>query len=76
MQKKTTVFSDDKLAEELLTIGEVARELRVDTTTVRRWITTGALEAIALPYQGKRRGYRVKKRTLDALLATKTARAS
>ncbi|MBA2681835.1 MAG: helix-turn-helix domain-containing protein [Ktedonobacteraceae bacterium] len=70
------VFSDDKLAEELLTIGEVAQELRVDTTTVRRWITSGALEAVALPYNGKRRGYRVKKRTLDTLLNTTAMRAS
>ena len=76
MQKETTVFSDDKLAEELLTISEVAKELRVDTTTVRRWITSGALEAVALPYKGKRRGYRIKKHTLDTLLTTKTARAS
>lgn len=76
MQKETTVFSDDKLVEELLTISEVAQELRVDTTTVRRWITSGALEAVALPYKGKRRGYRVKKRILDTLLTTTTARAS
>jgi excisionase family DNA binding protein len=76
MQKESSVFSDDKLVEELLTISEVAQELRVDTTTVRRWITSGALEAVALPYQGKRRGYRVKKRTLDMLLTTTTVRAS
>ena len=76
MQKETAVFSDDRLAEELLTISEVAKELRVDTTTVRRWITSGAMEAIALPYKGKRRGYRIKKRTLDMLLATTTTRAS
>ena len=28
--------------EELLTVREVARRLRVDDTTVRRWISTGA----------------------------------
>jgi excisionase family DNA binding protein len=53
---------------ELLTVREVARQLRVDTTTVRRWIKTGALEAVALPHRGKRQGYRVKKQTIDKLL--------
>ncbi len=52
---------------DLLTIHEVARHLRVDDTTVRRWIKAGALEAVALPHSGKRCGYRVRKHTLDAL---------
>lgn len=54
--------------EELLTVREVARRLRVDDTTVRRWIKSGALEAITLPHKGKRQAYRVKQSTLDALL--------
>ncbi len=54
--------------EELLTVREVARRLRVDDTTVRRWIKSGVLEAIALPHQGKRQQYRIRKSTLDALL--------
>lgn len=54
--------------EELLTVREVARRLRVDDTTVRRWIKSGALAAITLPHRGKRQAYRVKKSTLDALL--------
>ena len=54
--------------EELLTVREVARRLRVDDTTVRRWIKSGALEAITLPHKGKRQAYRVKKSTLDKLL--------
>lgn len=52
---------------DLLTVREVARHLRVDDTTVRRWIKSGALEAITLPHRGKRRGYRVRKLTLDEL---------
>ncbi len=52
---------------DLLTVHEVARHLRVDDTTVRRWIKSGALEAITLPHRGKRRGYRVRKLTLDEL---------
>ncbi len=56
--------------EELLTVREVARRLRVDDTTVRRWIKSGALEAITLPHRGKRQAYRVKGTTLDKLLGT------
>jgi len=54
--------------DELLTVREVARRLRVDDTTVRRWIKTGALVAVTLPHKGKRQAYRVKKSTLDKLL--------
>jgi excisionase family DNA binding protein len=54
--------------EELLTVREVARRLRVDDTTVRRWIKNGSLEAITLPHRGKRQAYRVKKSTMDKLL--------
>jgi excisionase family DNA binding protein len=56
--------------DELLTVHEVARQLRVDDTTVRRWIKNGALEAVTLPHLGKRRGYRVRAKTLDALLSS------
>ena len=58
--------------EELLTVREVARRLRVDDTTVRRWIKSGALEAITLPHRGKRQAYRIKKSTLDKLLKSPT----
>ncbi len=54
--------------EELLTVREVAHRLRVDDTTVRRWIKSGALEAITLPHRGKRQAYRIKKSTLEILL--------
>jgi excisionase family DNA binding protein len=53
---------------DLLTVSEVARRLRVDDTTVRRWIKAGALEAVLLPHTGKRCGYRIKKTTLDTLV--------
>jgi len=55
-------------AVDLLTIGEVARQLRVDDTTVRRWIKSGALDAVILPHPGTRQVYRVRRSTLDALL--------
>ncbi len=54
--------------EELLTVREVARLLRVDNTTVRRWIQIGTLEAIRLPHRGKRQAYRIKKSTIEQLL--------
>jgi len=54
--------------EDLLTVREVARRLRVDDTTVRRWIKNGSLEAITLPHRGKRSAYRVKKSTMDKLM--------
>ena len=59
-------------ADDLLTIHEVANRLRVDDTTVRRWINNGVLDAVTLPHLGKRRGYRVKKATLDTLLSSST----
>ncbi len=58
---------------DLLTVREVARQLRVDDTTVRRWIKSGALDAVALPHTGKRSGYRVRRRTIDALFSTPAA---
>lgn len=52
----------------LLTVREVAHRLRVDETTVRRWIKGGALEAVSLPRAGVRLVYRIKRSTLEALL--------
>ncbi len=54
--------------EDLLTVHEVARRLRVDDTTVRRWIKNGVLEAITLPHKGKRQAYRIKQSTLEVLI--------
>jgi excisionase family DNA binding protein len=54
---------------DLLTVREVAKQLRVDDTTVRRWIKNGVLEAITLPHRGTRQAYRIRRSTLDALLA-------
>ncbi len=61
---------------DLLTVREVARHLRVDDTTVRRWIKSGALEAVALPHSGKRCGYRVRKNTLDTLFNSSSSVSS
>jgi hypothetical protein len=54
----------------LWTIPEVARILRVDGTTVRRWAKLGAIEIIVLPGRpgGSRHAYRIDGATLDRLL--------
>lgn len=54
--------------EELWTVREVAKQLRVDETTVRRWIKSGALGAITLPHRGYRQAYRIRQSTMNALL--------
>ena len=49
-----------------LTPLEVAKRLRVDDYTVRRWIHSGALEAETIR-QGKRSRYRIKKSIVEAI---------
>jgi len=53
----------------LLTVHEVAAILRVDDTTVRRWIKNGLLEAVRLPHLNKRESYRVRQETVEKLLS-------
>ncbi len=55
---------------ELLTVSEVAEILRVDDTTVRRWVKQGVLEAIVLPHVNARQAYRIKRETLDRVLGS------
>ncbi len=59
---------------DLLTVREVANRLRVDDTTVRRWIKSGVLSAIALPHAGMRMNYRIPARIVETLLQTPSAR--
>ena len=59
--------------EELFTVSEVAERLRVDDTTVRRWIKNGVLDAIVLPHAGDRQAYRIRRSTLDRLLQPASA---
>lgn len=56
--------------DELLTVSEVAKILRVDATTVRRWVKQGLLEAVSLPHVGHRQSYRIKRESLDRVLGT------
>jgi excisionase family DNA binding protein len=57
---------------DLFTVSEVARILRVDDTTVRRWVKQGALEAVILPHVNARQAYRIKRETLEKVLGTST----
>jgi excisionase family DNA binding protein len=61
--------------DDLLTVAEVARILRVDNTTVRRWVKLGVLEAVVLPHVNMRQVYRIKRETLDKVLKYEAARA-
>ena len=54
---------------ELLTVPEVAKVLRVDDTTVRRWIKQWVLESVILPHVNERLGYRIKRETLHTVLS-------
>jgi len=65
----------DDLDDELLTVREVAAKLRVDDTTVRRWIKAGALIAVTLPHRGRRQGYRIKASTMRALFTPSVPRS-
>jgi len=52
----------------LMTVNEVADILRVDDTTVRRWIKQGTLDAVILPHPNERAAYRIRRETLNKLL--------
>jgi excisionase family DNA binding protein len=54
--------------KELFTIAEVAEILRVDSTTVRRWVKNGIFEATTLPHVGMRQSYRIKRETIEKVL--------
>ncbi len=56
------------MEERLWTVGEVAKKLRVDETTVRRWLTSGVLEGISLPHKGKRQTYRIRQSAIDRIM--------
>jgi excisionase family DNA binding protein len=60
--------SKPQTGSDLLTVHEVAKTLRVDNTTVRRWITQGVLDAVVLPHVNERMAYRIKRETLNKVL--------
>ncbi len=54
----------------LFTVHEVAQRLRVDDTTVRRWITNDILPVITLPHVNKRQSYRIRQSELEHVLTS------
>ena len=66
--QKEGIVAKDKA--DLLTVREVAEQLRVDDTTVRRWIKGGVLDAVPLPHRGLRQAYRIRRSTLETLLSS------
>jgi excisionase family DNA binding protein len=68
MNQPTQQSQPTPILSELLTVSEVAQILRVDDTTVRRWVKQGVLEAVVLPHVNTRQGYRIKRETLNKLL--------
>lgn len=73
MVKRNEEQEEDIQESGLMTVREFASRLRCDTTTVRRWIADGTLEAVTLPHRNQRRAYRIKQETLDKLLEGKTS---
>lgn len=57
------------MADDFLTVAEIAEMLRVNPQTVRNWLDRGELPGVRV---GARR-VRVRRRDLDAFLATETA---
>ncbi len=51
-----------------LTIAEVAKLLRVDYTTVRRWVQNGLIAATVLPTRGRRHVYRIWRTEVEKIL--------
>jgi excisionase family DNA binding protein len=54
------------MEEDYFTPREIAKRFRVDDTTVRRWIRTGALEAETIR-EGRRNRHRIKRATIETL---------
>ena len=71
-----TQFDEEENTQEeessLITVKELAQELRVDETTVRRWAKQGILDVVTLPHRGKRRMLRIKRATLYTILNRST----
>jgi len=74
--KKNNTEQVPETHDKLLTVAEVARRLRVDDTTVRRWIKNGVLDAIVLPHVRTRLAYRIRQSTLDDLFTPAEKRAA
>ncbi len=70
-----TERKEESMSDDLLTVSEVARILRVDDATVRRWVKQGVLEAVVLPHVNSRQVYRIKRETLSRVLGENDVQA-
>ena len=59
----------EAMSEKMLTVDEIAEELRVHPETVRQWIRNGELIAIDISKE-----YRILRSDLDAFLAQRRGR--
>jgi excisionase family DNA binding protein len=59
------------MADQLLTVPQVADEMQVTAQTIRNWIEAGALPAVKVG-----RAYRVKRGDLDTLIARAQAESA
>ncbi len=50
---------------DLMTVPEAAEQLRVDDSTIRRWIKEGKITVVVLPHVNARQAYRIKRETLE-----------
>ena len=57
------------MEQEYFTPRDIAKRFRVDDSTVRRWIRTGALDAETIRL-GKRNRHRIRKATIETLEAS------
>ena len=60
-------MTQNSTSSELLTVQEVASYLRVDATTVRRWIKDGLLEAALMPGHASRHTYRISRAVIEQI---------
>ena len=67
---------DTTYDDPLLTVEEVARRLRVEATTIRRWIQSGTLHAVPLPHKNERTSYRIRQSEVNKILNTPAFRQS
>ncbi len=61
------MYETAELGRRLLTVDDVAREVRVSKETVRRWLLAGQLRGKRLG--GTKLGYRIRESDLDRFLA-------
>jgi len=63
------------IEEQLFTVGEVAEQLRVTDTTVRRWLHRGELPSINVGGQ-RRPDYRIRRSAIEQFIAGRESKAA